>query len=904
MSVVYDGRLWERGDRWVAYVKVAGGIDPDLRIDEVEKAVVKSTCIILLARSAARLDKDVRRVCGRLGPRDAWFGITYGDCQEWVTPLLRDDVVGPAVTRAARLAHAVSQVSDDESRKGIWLAIDEATHQEWPGADQLLVVTKTIKGIPYAARLQEVRGPEAADGAAVAPPLGGDVGTPPGDGAPPESDEAGEGRAAPACAMIVDLVGSTALLDDRGQWQNALADIRSVATAHVPALLQLCPPLPREGTAKVAERLQFEFTGDGFALFVATEQRRGFVDWAATVALEIRRRGTPARVGIAASSQAQETRGGLRSNLVKDLDTLTAVAGTGAAFALVVDESLHATMLQEWPAVRNAFPPVHVAIPQAHGCARPRCARVLRDIDHDQLCEALDGPRPTGASGLLSGYLAPFALFFRPWLPSTRVPLRDRTVPTSLARSQADGTWHAVLEGVLTLAVCAALADTAISPLAFASIVAFVAMVAFAFGLLGNILFDAFFLHRVLPTLRRYHFQPAHRERFARLSVRLRAAFARGAVVNRREVLRNVGWLGAWAWLPEVVFGPGVSHRRWLKRLPRPDLTLLTAATCAVGALWYVLVAGVLAVVWGLTPQATSAALVAVLFGLAWNLAFFLRVQQVSLAVLYLSHGDLRHIAAVGLRIGNRHAAISEVAHAAALGAIGFALGREIVVEGALQPHTVASVGTALIALVASWQHSRWPRREAESLAEGWLDAFVEGRLRGDGHDLSEGVDLYPMRGVLRILLARGDLLLQTLRFVGVRRNQLDARFGAPGEDVSGFVVDQHGAIHGNLPGELMAFLGWHSRQPGNVSEVYADGRFAARMIQDLARHADEKQEIEISDVLGSGPVQADGTLHTAPVTLRVKTLNPGSLAAGYFAWAIVRPPVAGHRVRRARIRS
>jgi hypothetical protein len=101
----------------------------------------------------------------------------------------------------------------------------------------------------------------------------------------------------------------------------------------------------------------------------------------------------------------------------------------------------------------------------------------------------------------------------------------------------------------------------------------------------------------------------------------------------------------------------------------------------------------------------------------------------------------------------------------------------------------------------------------------------------------------------------------------------------------NGFVVSDSRGFIVALGGPLVNDLGWGSRPPVHVSQIYADGRAVAHLIASLVRHIAEEGVYVRFRTDGCGPSpDRRNVVRVLATVVKVRPVYWGGRTAGYLA--------------------
>lgn len=892
MSRDYNGRKWQAGERYVAFLKPGDvALDaPLVAVTELREVARLLHCKIVLKRMAiivvgANLF-DTLGVAAALAHRLDFrvsCGVAQGDCAEWPTPLLLEDVIGAAVTRAARCAgaHLVRTLDGD-----LWVA-HSSIHAELEGGGVVLCdavdIRKRETDPEVTPRARACRWPVMTPAISSA------------------STTAVQRTTHHAYTLFADIARSEALSGNVDAYRDTLGSLRDAVKAHVPGALSLCDGLPSgliaDDLVSVADVLHFEFTGDGFELVVfSTKSPRQFLDWALTLAEELCLRSLPVRLTAAMGEVFRE-----KVTLVHPDGTYSFTRLSGP----VIDECQDGCSAPTGNNGAESIPSFRIMnslsrdprLPLAwqdgalwdelvfEGGASGRAARDLASV-----VVAFDREETRGRADRT---FRDWRLWRRRYDESVpRNPLAHDAITASLWRITKLGYLHAALEAGVVGSIFVGLSGMPRNlPVAAGGAL----VLALTFAFIGGLHFERYLGLRVLPTLQRFHFDEPVRERVMRSTVRMRFAMEKESrSARRRGIVRECGWRGIWYWMWWWLrTQPPHKRRRFRRHLPGPQMFWPVVGLWIVGTAGYAAWAIIVAVLWcpvtgsgaiGPFTPSDQAIAAAIFLGFWWNLCLYLRLRRIGLAMLYLSNSGFRETGRRRLRNARAHDIATGLGLIGTTAWLAWLSGRSLR-AGEHDIFVTSLVGLAFVLLLlpVSLTHFRLLARDAER----WLDAAATGALKGNGKDLREVISLEPIRAAVRTMVMRGDILASAMllmhkTIVGGKPIELSPH--VLHERAAWFVIDQHGHVH-LISGSCLRDLGWDAVKPSTVSELYAEGRFAAKVIRDLARLARPNQFVEL-DLVGAGP-EIDGQLRIAPFKVFVRLLNAESMSAGYLALAI-----------------
>jgi hypothetical protein len=494
------------------------------------RVVWKSTVVLAVCEEYEPLCRMSFAICGQHVGMIA--AITHGGVSDFLTPIGFLDIVGPGVSMAQRTYRATKQASADrpDCAHCSYVAYPKALSschldQEFdvtPHED--LAVPAVAKPVP----LSTNQSPESeVDQNPNTPPTNGAEGV----SASPRHHSArcaDVGAACqqpfrPAIAVMLDLRGSTQLAaTDPARALAQIRAVRKIADANVPALFGIAvdshfgttttPDDRHHEHLLVSRHIQFEFTGDGFALVVYGANPEAVAEWIHTVALATILARLPARLS-AARGLALEGRDWATSPLVRDLDPSAdnrRTEATAGNVCLYLCQDLHRVLRGAWTP-DDAYPPL--------GKVRWPEAAILDRTMHS-------------LQAFTRGNV--FAN------PNVERTLRDTT---------RLGIGHAVAESLVVVGT-ASLAFYEDSPCIAAVLPALCAVLAASFGYLGGNLFAGFFLHKVASSLHRPELGTGStREQLFRSGLLLRAwSVGRLSPGLGSAPRRIIGWRGIVTW--------------------------------------------------------------------------------------------------------------------------------------------------------------------------------------------------------------------------------------------------------------------------------------------------------------------------------------------------------------------
>lgn len=940
------GRVWPRGQFWIAYLAAANeahgrrlfeaGLEFERRDRDASAgarpafSVVKPSCTIL-AIKATGPDEDalrllrawVEQVVAGSGLGDAGtlhLGISRGYAEQRPTPLLRADAIGPAVTAAHRgwktaVAH--------RRRIGIAAALQQRLVELGFGA------TAAVDGVTSSHRIALVESDDASQlwgfaraTAAAARP--GDIA---------ESAPA-TGQAPKAFAVVADMIGSSRFSAEAyGCCVSAL--MRSVRN-HVPAVLGLdgMKHAQRVGGAPLTlwHDVFFEYTGDGFYLVCyPPADGNGLspdecLSWLATLMTEVEVRGRFITERLAEKLGQGELRTAepptdvehVAAPVTVESDGPMPAAGPWAAhvgddpilrlrFAAAFGDQAYADYDGWRLPVGGPFAMARRLCEDYRVTGRPELTTLALEhvavhvpgVEPIPLAACRDDIEPpppaSGAVGLdrLTQQGRRFATAKLGGSPPT---LAHRALDDGEQRATRTMQGRATFEAALT-ALAAAGLSTIGAEVGWMVWLGTITLGGLLFGWLGAGFFRRYLTLRFLPTLQRHHFDGSCREPLRRSALRLAAALRSGDREERRRgVHRECGRLGPLFWLSYVRRGIALKH---LDRLPLPSKFWPSIVIALVGAASYAGVAVATVMLgwlhypgdWGWVVVAGTA-----IVGIGWNACMFWRVRKIPHYLMFLSHGETPDVADHHLK-GRRLDFVNGVLHLLIVALLGVGLGLH-----ATDPwhQVIAAVG--LVVAISSGYHSMRHLLDVRTMSRRWARSFDASRLRADGSDLVpwrgpegqrnrkpheyESIPLDPINSAMHLMVNRGDLLHAGMRAIH-RHVAADSLAHADLHGAAWFVTTHHGVLL-YWSGSCLNRLGWSDdRPPVRVSAFYGDGDFAAKAIDSWARNAQTDTLIDVR-LLGAGP-PSDGNVDVQPFRLLVRALNVDQLAAGYVGLAMPR---------------
>lgn len=931
----WNGRRWVTRTYWLAHIRAVDPVDlakvHDVgaqvfrgeplarRLGLAGLCVVKPTGVILGVEprdgdeggAVERLLADVRRFTDALcdsaeqgrAPVPIAIGLARGQCTQWPTPVLQQDVVGRGVVDVTRASEASCRLRADD-QPIVWAmpcaVLDPERANELAALGFVLRVEEDvwrIEGGPL-----ERFGWQPRTFATL----------------PGERNLPATPRQRPSAFAISAALAT----DDAGSLPEHMSRVRRCLREHLPALARAWSGDRADSQPLVLSRLLFfEHTGNGFrlALYLDGHEDRALalVDWLLTLATEVEGWDIPLIMAATCGLQPRVSLGRWsapmpapdRQDPVSWCDqTVRNMRSAGAAGGLVVATRL----LELLPASVNWSDCV------LGGAS----AREL--IDVKRLVSAIDAKRSTDRAVAVSFAGGP-ALEWLKRGQQSKV-LRSPALERGLRQAGNLLATRAWVEAVLTMTAAIALSRPGVSVGRAVAALALAAAGGILFGLLGRRFYQRYVFIRLIPTLPRYHFHPERnagaRESLIRSALRLRFGLAARSRLDRwKSVWRECGVWGLLFWYDHIARAPRNERARIraLKSLPDAErknvaLFVLVAGTILYGLGAWATVHWDLLSFRGYGGQAfltldqgsptwngvgRSAWLetgipvgLASLVGLLWNLCAFWRARKIP---FYVLHMRMRRY---DLILGEEYAGtrspeiessaehgrwldfVNGFVHLAILALIAWGAGA----RGSWFGPIVAAGGFGLS--VASGTLSMQHLRDARRSAKQWGRSFARGWLRHDGKDLfstastdqdtkrDEILPLDPMHAAMHVMVSRGDILMDALCQSSLRG--ADARL-----DGGGLVV---ASLPGNvlcLAGAAFGSLGWGpAHVPATVDALYADGTFAAKVVHSWARYADN-MTLDF-ELLAAGPIEG-GRLTIRPYELRLMTIDPDTLGGGFL---------------------
>lgn len=727
-----NGRLWSRGLYWLAHIRPVEPVDfatvHDLAVSLFGRrrmarqigphglVVIKPSGVLL---GVAPTDNDtaaLQRLFADLAaltaasPVRLATGVARGQCAQWPTPLLQQDVVGSGVVSAMAASAASAHVSRGHHGPGVTCAVLERPYHPILvdlGFDMVAIPgTAAFELVPKGSRTaaspagccgegasgafmprpdKAAKGERGDAGAAAdepgiahtdvaesrpgGPPGGTDLGAVGGDGC--RSSPLDDAPPFPASAIRhpdAFALSAAVATSDEEALERHLSRLRRALRDHLPALASLAtdPKQPGDSPVVLSHLLFFEFTGNGFRLVVylpdAKARRIDLCDWLLTFCTEIAGWRTPVVLAATLGPQPSLRLGRWHAPVPasEPVDPATWCSNRTASPSV---NPLSATLVASRA----------LLLPELGLSAAGDGAEYIIDVGL---------ARSSGSATLASLVQRLDAL--RVERGAAPVDLRDTTTLRPLKEGEASSGLRspalqraiqdhgstigrrASIEGVLVMLTALALSSPRPSLVRAAFLVGLTALVGWVFAAWLRRMYTRYVFVRLMPTLPRYHYGAGGattlaRESMVRSALRLRFGLAHSGRWCRLRrlsaVYREVGGGGTVFWLDHILIsGDRRSLARRQRELPDAERRMPAVFVAVLGTAAY---AGFALSVLHFKSwlrfdyldgrfdlSVLVPVLVATTLGLAWNVCTYWRARKIPLYVLHLKERSYETILA------------------------------------------------------------------------------------------------------------------------------------------------------------------------------------------------------------------------------------------------------------------